>query len=137
MIAMNLREAMMEMERERREHEAHTTTEAQRQARDRAYQQAVNDYQSAWSAYQQWDHEGRPRYGFDPMPPFAGAAYRFTVTDIPSWAKTLQLAWPTTRALAESSWRKLAQSAHPDHGGSNEQMAKLNVAIAEARKHLK
>lgn len=38
---------------------------------------------------------------------------------------------------AERQFRQLAQSRHPDHGGSNEAMAELNEAIAEARRALR
>jgi len=37
---------------------------------------------------------------------------------------------------AEAKFRELARTAHPDVGGSHEQMAELNAAIAEARKVL-
>jgi curved DNA-binding protein CbpA len=39
-----------------------------------------------------------------------------------------------TLAQAEAAYRALAKSAHPDHGGSDEAMARLNDAIATARK---
>lgn len=38
--------------------------------------------------------------------------------------------------LAESVYRKKARTAHPDAGGTHDQMAELNAAIAEARRVL-
>jgi len=35
---------------------------------------------------------------------------------------------------AEVGYRILAKTFHPDHGGTNEQMAELNAAIAVLRK---
>lgn len=37
---------------------------------------------------------------------------------------------------AEAEYRRLAQNAHPDAGGTDEAMATLNVAIADARREL-
>lgn len=50
-------------------------------------------------------------------------------------------AWPTVLGVndncslqeAENAYRQLAKRAHPDNGGSIEQMQRLNDAIAEAR----
>lgn len=39
-----------------------------------------------------------------------------------------------TRAEIEAAFREKAKACHPDHGGSHEQMARLNVACAEALK---
>jgi hypothetical protein len=38
---------------------------------------------------------------------------------------------------AESAYREMARSAHPDRGGSHEAMAELNAAIAGAREELR
>lgn len=40
-------------------------------------------------------------------------------------------------AGAEASYRTLARERHPDNGGSNEMMAELNAAIADARRELR
>lgn len=37
---------------------------------------------------------------------------------------------------AENAYRRLARQRHPDNGGSHDQMAELNRAIADARKEL-
>lgn len=47
-------------------------------------------------------------------------------------AKTLELTLPTTDQAVEEAFRRLALTAHPDHGGTDEQMIKL----IEARKRL-
>ena len=43
---------------------------------------------------------------------------------------------PSTLEDAESKYRFLARHNHPDAGGSQEEMAKINTAIASARKEL-
>lgn len=41
-----------------------------------------------------------------------------------------------TREIVEQKYRERAKRAHPDAGGSEEQMAELNAAIAQARKEI-
>lgn len=43
---------------------------------------------------------------------------------------------PETKADAESAYRKAIMTAHPDRGGSEDEAARLNDAISEARKAL-
>lgn len=57
------------------------------------------------------------------------------------WWRVLMFAGPmegpTALEHAEIMYRKLARERHPDFGGTTEQMAELNAAIAEARKELR
>ena len=43
---------------------------------------------------------------------------------------------PATLEEAEANYRRLARTAHPDAGGSDDEMARLNAAIAVAREEL-
>lgn len=54
------------------------------------------------------------------------------------WRKVLMVdtLGATTLAGVEASYRILARTRHPDCGGSEQQMAELNAAIASARKEL-
>ena len=61
--------------------------------------------------------------GFQALPP-------------PDWRGDLGLDADATLADAERSFRKRAKSAHPDAGGTHENMARLNGAIESARKLL-
>lgn len=61
--------------------------------------------------------------GFEALPP-------------PSWRGDLGLGPDATRADAEAAYRARARSAHPDAGGSDEAMARLNAAISCAREQL-
>lgn len=61
--------------------------------------------------------------GFEALPP-------------PSWRADLGLGPEATREDAERAYRSLARQAHPDAGGSDEAMARLNGAIQAARAHL-
>lgn len=49
----------------------------------------------------------------------------------PSWQSVL--GFPSSLVQAEAAYRRAARVAHPDLGGSQEQMAMLNDAIAQAR----
>lgn len=54
------------------------------------------------------------------------------------WHDVLELAgdyW--SLAWAEAAYRRLARERHPDHGGTDAQMAELNAAIAAARELLR
>jgi len=61
--------------------------------------------------------------GFEALPP-------------PGWRGDLGLDQDATLADAERSYRLRARSAHPDAGGSAEDMSRLNVAIARARQEM-
>lgn len=54
------------------------------------------------------------------------------------WRKVLMVdtLGATTLAGVETAYRALARARHPDQGGSQQQMAELNAAIASARKEL-
>lgn len=49
------------------------------------------------------------------------------------WWQVLGCQADTPLATVEQVWRKLALKAHPDHGGSDAAMARLNAALAQAR----
>jgi hypothetical protein len=49
----------------------------------------------------------------------------------------LGLGWPTTQELLASAFRKAALKAHPDRGGTNEQMLQVNKANEVIRAALK
>jgi len=53
------------------------------------------------------------------------------------WWDVLQVRRDSPLSAAESNYRSLARSAHPDNGGSHERMSELNNAIAQARKVLR
>ena len=67
-------------------------------------------------------HEAAPKF-LGPLEP--------APTSVGAWAS--MLGFPRTLAEAETNYRTLARTAHPDLGGSQEQMAWLNNAIGEAR----
>ena len=48
-------------------------------------------------------------------------------------AQTLHVAPDAPLAVAEAAWRALSKSAHPDAGGSDAAMARLNAAIDTIR----
>lgn len=56
------------------------------------------------------------------------------VNDGPPWWKVLNVerSWPL--AAIEAVWKTKAEKAHPDRGGSIDEMARLNAAMDEARK---
>lgn len=62
--------------------------------------------------------------GFVALPAPAGAK---------SWREVLDLTGDVTRAQIDAAYRNKAQTAHPDKGGSAEDMTALNRARAEAR----
>lgn len=65
------------------------------------------------------------------------AAFRgFEALPAPSWRDDLGLVPGSTLADAEAAYRSRARSAHPDAGGSDEAMARLNSAISAARREL-
>lgn len=61
------------------------------------------------------------------LPPPAGA-------ESPHWSETLAVGrdWPL--AAIEAIWKSKAEKAHPDRGGSADEMAALNAAMDAARK---
>lgn len=61
--------------------------------------------------------------GFEALPP-------------PSWRADLGLTDNSSLADAERSYRTQARSAHPDAGGSEDAMMRLNAAIKQAREAL-
>jgi hypothetical protein len=52
------------------------------------------------------------------------------------WRKVLEVADDASIGDAEAAYRALAQKRHPDVGGSKEQMAELNAAVAAARSEI-
>jgi len=50
----------------------------------------------------------------------------------PHWTAVLDLPANATRDAIEATYRKRAKAAHPDAGGSDEQMAMLNTAKSQA-----
>ena len=49
------------------------------------------------------------------------------------WWQVLGVGAQATRAEVEAAYRRLAMKAHPDHGGSDAAMARLNAALDQAR----
>lgn len=77
---------------------------------------------------------GLDRWGTGDM---VDAAFRgFEALPPPDWRGDLGLTLDATLEDAESSYRKRARSAHPDTGGTVEDMSRLNVAINRAREAL-
>lgn len=68
--------------------------------------------------------------GFTALPP-PGAAAR------PWWRVLEFIERPSSIAVAEQAYRRLAGIHHPDRGGSQERMADLNAAIEAARSDLR
>lgn len=54
-----------------------------------------------------------------------------------SWWNVLGVPFDAPLHAAEAAYRTLVRKAHPDRGGSDEAMVRLNVAIREARQLLK
>ena len=52
------------------------------------------------------------------------------------WRTVLHVQPGGSLSIAEAMYRRLARDAHPDRGGSNEAMARLNAAIRQAREEL-
>lgn len=50
------------------------------------------------------------------------------------WWEVLELPSNATRAQIETRYIELARKHHPDHGGTAERMAQINVAYAEAKR---
>lgn len=68
--------------------------------------------------------------GFQALPPPGSTSKR-------PWRKVLMLNELNNLIVgAEAAYRALARERHPDCGGSADQMAELNAAIADARKEL-
>jgi len=53
-----------------------------------------------------------------------------------NWWDVLQLTRDATRELIETHFKRLARDRHPDNGGSNEAMAQLNQARADALREI-
>ncbi len=64
--------------------------------------------------------------GFAALPPPSATNGR-------PWTEVLGLSATASRDEIEKAYRRRAKTAHPDHGGSTEAMATLNVAYDEAR----
>lgn len=73
------------------------------------------------------------RYGVGTMEQ-AFAGYAALPPSPSDWWIVLQVTPEATSAQIDDSFRRLAKSAHPDHGGSHHEMARLNAARDEARK---
>lgn len=57
--------------------------------------------------------------------------------DAESWWNVLGVPFDAPLHAAEAAYRNLVRKAHPDRGGSDEAMVRLNIAIREARLLLK
>lgn len=73
------------------------------------------------------------RYGVGTMDQ-AFAGYAALPASPRDWWIVLQVTPDATSAQVDDAFRRLAKAAHPDAGGSHEQMARLNAARDEARK---
>ena len=60
----------------------------------------------------------------------------FKLLPAPNWRATFKLKADATLDDAEKAYRRLAARAHPDHGGSQDDMAALNRARDAARAEL-
>jgi hypothetical protein len=71
--------------------------------------------------------------GFDPFG-FRGRGPRqqHPAGPVPAWRVVLE--GPVNLVVAEATYRRLAKTRHPDHGGTHDQMVELNKAIEEARR---
>lgn len=49
------------------------------------------------------------------------------------WAEELGVSPKASQAEIKGAFRKKAASAHPDRGGSNDRMVRLNLAYSEAK----
>lgn len=77
---------------------------------------------------------GLDRWGTGEM---VDAAFRgFEALPPPNWRGDLGLETDATLEDADRAYRGLARSAHPDAGGSVEDMSRLNLAIDRARREL-
>lgn len=80
--------------------------------------------------------------GFAALPEPGNASHRrkwwqvFDFQQDPSKVAPMGIGAAATLAGCEAAYLAKARTAHPDAGGSHEQMAELNAAIAEARKVL-
>lgn len=73
---------------------------------------------------------GIERWGASDMMERAFTGFQ-ALPDPDDWRSTL--GYPKTLEEAESAYREMARRAHPDMGGSIDQMQKLNKAITNAR----
>lgn len=75
------------------------------------------------------------RYGVGTLEQaFAGYMALAAPASSQAWWKVLNFNEKPTLERAEAAYKQLAMKAHPDNGGSHEEMSKINAAIAEARK---
>lgn len=157
MIGLGLSEAMREAKREETEagekarakayqsmfeqaqaaHNRRMEEMARAQANAQAYYQAnaYNTAQYSQPSYQQaynaWTTNFQsPRFTY---PPWTSPVIPAPVV-VSTWATILGVSASASRADCERAYRRLAQTAHPDHGGTTEAMSQLNQAIAAARK---
>lgn len=73
------------------------------------------------------------RYGVGTMEQ-AFAGYAALPASPHDWWIVLEVTPDATTAQIDDAFRRLAKKAHPDAGGSHEQMARLNAARTEAQK---
>ena len=55
---------------------------------------------------------------------------------LPAWAVTLGVEAPLTLERVKTAYRAAAKRAHPDRGGTEEAMARINAAWKEAQQYL-
>jgi hypothetical protein len=66
---------------------------------------------------------------------FSGyAALPAPISDKTPWHEVLKVNINDSFAICKDAYQKAAMRAHPDHGGSNQQMAIINRAWSEAKK---
>jgi hypothetical protein len=73
------------------------------------------------------------RYGVGTMEQ-AFAGYAALPASPHDWWIVLGVTQDATSAQVDDAYRRLARASHPDHGGSHDQMARINAARDEARK---
>lgn len=73
--------------------------------------------------------------GFSALPPPDGTTPASSWT--PWWVDLGLNARPDTLAQAKAAWRKAVMKAHPDHGGSGIELAKVNTAWTRAQQDMK
>lgn len=61
----------------------------------------------------------------------------FKALPAPDWRSVLNVRGNVTIEAAEAAYKLMARSVHPDKGGSQEEMVRVNAAIEAARKELR
>lgn len=99
------------------------SAEAERQAKEEANRRLIEEFERIFG--KDFAREAAAAAGFRPQRPIHPPGP-------PDWAVELGVPFPTSRDAIDKAYRALAKKRHPDVGGSQEDMTKLNLAYQKA-----